>query len=113
MDVVNAEQAKIAEAAGACAVMALERVPADIRAHGGVARSSDPQMIKEIRAAVTIPVMAKVVREETSTKNSDHDKCICFIARCALATLWRRRSWRRLESTLSTRARSSRRPMVT
>jgi pyridoxal 5'-phosphate synthase pdxS subunit len=52
-------QARIAEEAGACAVMALERVPADIRAQGGVARMSDPKMIKEIMAAVTIPVMAK------------------------------------------------------
>jgi pyridoxal 5'-phosphate synthase pdxS subunit len=60
MDVVNAEQAKIAEEAGACAVMALERVPADIRAQGGVARMSDPKLIAEIQAAVTIPVMAKV-----------------------------------------------------
>ncbi|KAJ2081699.1 Pyridoxal 5'-phosphate synthase subunit snz1 [Coemansia sp. RSA 988] len=60
MDVVNAEQALIAEEAGACAVMALERVPADIRKDGGVARMSDPQMIKEIIEAVTIPVMAKV-----------------------------------------------------
>ncbi|CAF9936852.1 MAG: Pyridoxal 5'-phosphate synthase subunit snz1 [Heterodermia speciosa] len=59
MDVVNAEQARIAEEAGACAVMALERVPADIRAQGGVARMSDPQMIKEIIQTVTIPVMAK------------------------------------------------------
>lgn len=59
MDVVNAEQARIAEQAGACAVMALERVPADIRAQGGVARMSDPQMIEEIMQAVTIPVMAK------------------------------------------------------
>lgn len=59
MDVVNAEQARIAEEAGACAVMALERVPADIRAQGGVARMSDPEMIKEIKKAVTIPVMAK------------------------------------------------------
>merc|ERR1712169_162250 len=59
MDVVNAEQARIAEEAGACAVMALERVPADIRRDGGVARMSDPQLIKEIQAAVTIPVMAK------------------------------------------------------
>jgi pyridoxal 5'-phosphate synthase pdxS subunit len=59
MDVVNAEQAKIAEEAGAVAVMALERVPADIRAEGGVARMSDPDMIKEIQEAVTIPVMAK------------------------------------------------------
>ena len=59
MDVVNPEQAKIAEDAGAVAVMALERVPSDIRRDGGVARMSDPQMIIEIQAAVTIPVMAK------------------------------------------------------
>jgi len=59
MDVTNAEQAKIAEEAGACAVMALERVPSDIRADGGVARMSDPEKITEIQAAVTIPVMAK------------------------------------------------------
>lgn len=59
MDVVNAEQAKIAEDAGAVAVMALERVPADIRAQGGVARMSDPDMIEMIQAAVSIPVMAK------------------------------------------------------
>ncbi|NDJ53610.1 MAG: pyridoxal 5'-phosphate synthase lyase subunit PdxS [Chloroflexi bacterium] len=59
MDVVNAEQAKIAEDAGAVAVMALERVPADIRAHGGVARMSDPEKIIEIMESVTIPVMAK------------------------------------------------------
>ncbi len=60
MDVTNAEQAKIAEAAGACAVMALERIPADIRAAGGVSRMSDPKLIKEIQNAVSIPVMAKV-----------------------------------------------------
>ena len=59
MDVVTPEEAKIAEEAGACAVMALERVPADIRKDGGVARMSDPTMIKGIQAAVTIPVMAK------------------------------------------------------
>ncbi|TFG61526.1 MAG: pyridoxal 5'-phosphate synthase lyase subunit PdxS [Spirochaetales bacterium] len=59
MDVVTAEHAKIAEAAGATAVMALERVPADIRVQGGVARMSDPKMIKEIQEAVSIPVMAK------------------------------------------------------
>ena len=59
MDVVNAEQAKIAEDAGAAAVMALERVPADIRRDGGVARMSDPMLIKGIQEAVTIPVMAK------------------------------------------------------
>lgn len=60
MDVVNVEQAKIAEAAGAVAVMALERVPADIRAAGGISRMSDPQMIEKIVKAVNIPVMAKV-----------------------------------------------------
>lgn len=59
MDVVNADHAKIAEDAGACAVMALERVPADIRADGGVARMSDPDMIEKIMKTVTIPVMAK------------------------------------------------------
>src|SRR5881398_2143740 len=58
-DVVNAEQARIAEEAGACAVVALERVPADIRAYGGVARMSDPELIIQIKEAVTIPVMAK------------------------------------------------------
>ncbi|MDD6561603.1 MAG: pyridoxal 5'-phosphate synthase lyase subunit PdxS [Veillonellaceae bacterium] len=59
MDVTTTEQAKIAEAAGACAVMALERIPADIRAAGGVSRMSDPKMIKGIQEAVSIPVMAK------------------------------------------------------
>src|SRR5207237_4428946 len=59
MDVVDAEQAKVAEASGAVAVMALERVPADIRRDGGVARMSDPEMIREIQEAVSIPVMAK------------------------------------------------------
>jgi len=59
MDVINAEQAKIAEEAGACAVMALERVPADIRAEGGVARMADPTIIEAIMEAVSIPVMAK------------------------------------------------------
>jgi pyridoxal 5'-phosphate synthase pdxS subunit len=59
MDVVNAEQAKIAEEAGACAVMSLERVPADIRAHGGVARMADPARVEEIINSVSIPVMAK------------------------------------------------------
>lgn len=59
MDVTTPEQAKIAEEAGACAVMALEKIPADIRAAGGVARMSDPKMIKEIQQAVSIPVMAK------------------------------------------------------
>ncbi len=66
MDVVNASQAKIAEAAGACAVMALERVPSDIRAQGGVARMSDPQLIKDIQKAVSIPVMAKIRIGHTS-----------------------------------------------
>lgn len=60
MDVTTKEQAKIAEAAGACAVMALERIPADIRQAGGVSRMSDPRLIKEIQEAVSIPVMAKV-----------------------------------------------------
>ncbi|MCF7804799.1 MAG: pyridoxal 5'-phosphate synthase lyase subunit PdxS [Candidatus Marinimicrobia bacterium] len=60
MDVTNAEQAKIAEDAGAVAVMALERIPADIREHGGVARMSDPLLIREIQESVSIPVMAKV-----------------------------------------------------
>lgn len=60
MDVTTPEQAKIAEAAGACAVMALERIPADIRAAGGVSRMSDPKMIRGIQEAVSIPVMAKV-----------------------------------------------------
>ena len=60
MDVTSPEQARIAEDAGACAVMALERIPADIRAAGGVSRMSDPKMIKSIQEAVSIPVMAKV-----------------------------------------------------
>lgn len=60
MDVTTPEQARIAEDAGACAVMALERIPADIRAAGGVSRMSDPAMIKGIQEAVSIPVMAKV-----------------------------------------------------
>ena len=59
MDVTNHEQAMIAESAGACAVMALERIPSDIRKDGGIARMSDPEMIKEIQKSVSIPVMAK------------------------------------------------------
>lgn len=59
MDVVTPEQARIAEDAGAVAVMALERVPADIRAHGGVARMSDPEVVERITSSVSIPVMAK------------------------------------------------------
>ena len=70
---VDVEQAKIAEAAGAVAVMALERIPADIRRDGGVARMSDPSMIKEIKAAVTIPVMAKVRWQETSKRGKKRD----------------------------------------
>ena len=82
MDVTTPEQAKIAEAAGACAVMALERIPADIRAAGGVSRMSDPKMIKGIQEAVSIPVMAK-----------------CRIGHFAEAQL--------SKSTISTRARCS------
>ncbi len=59
MDVINADQARIAEEAGACAVMALEKVPADIRKDGGVARMVDPRKVKEIMKTVTVPVMAK------------------------------------------------------
>ena len=59
MDVTNVEEAKIAESAGACAVMALERIPSDIRKDGGIARMSDPKMIEEIQKSVSIPVMAK------------------------------------------------------
>ena len=59
MDVTNPEQAKIAEDAGACAVMALERIPSDIRKDGGIARMSDPEMIRGIQETVSIPVMAK------------------------------------------------------
>lgn len=76
MDVTNAEQAVIAEKAGAVAVMALERVPSDIRRDGGVARMSDPKLIKEIKAAVSIPVMAK--------------------ARIG-TTLWKRKFWKNSE----------------
>ena len=67
MDVTTPEQAKIAEAAGACAVMALERIPADIRAAGGVSRMSDPRMIKGIQQAVSIPVRSE---EHTSELQS-------------------------------------------
>src|SRR3712207_8198003 len=75
MDVVNAEQARVAEEAGAVAVMSLERVPADIRAQGGVARMSDPEKISEIQEAVSIPVMAKarIGQDRKSTRlNSSH-----------------------------------------
>ena len=70
MDVTTAEQASIAEDAGACAVMALERVPADIRAQGGVARMADPDKIREIQEAVTIPVMAKAASGTSSRRRS-------------------------------------------
>jgi len=83
MDVVTPEHAKIAEDAGACAVMALERVPADIRATGGVARMSDPELILKIIDAVSIPVMAK----------------------CRIVTLSRRRCWSPSALTSSTRAK--------
>ena len=73
MDVTNVEQAKIAEEAGAVAVMALERVPSDIRRDGGVARMSDPGMIADIKKAVTVPVMAKARIDRKSTRlNSSH-----------------------------------------
>lgn len=84
MDVTTPEQAKIAEEAGAVAVMALERIPADIRAAGGVSRMSDPKMIKEIQEAVSIPVMAKV----------------------ASATLWKLLFWRPSISITSTNPKS-------
>ncbi|GAA4158317.1 hypothetical protein GCM10023068_44480 [Leifsonia shinshuensis] len=70
MDVVTAEQARIAEDAGAVAVMALERVPADIRAQGGVARMSDPDLIESIIAEVSIPVMAKAASATSSRHRS-------------------------------------------
>ena len=76
MDVVTAEQAKIAEDAGAVAVMALERVPADIRAQGGVSRMSDPDMIDSIIGAVSIPVMAKAGSVTSSRR------------RCCRASVW-------------------------
>ena len=85
MDVTTPEQARIAEAAGACAVMALERIPADIRAAGGVSRMSDPKMIKGIQEAVSIPVMVSA----------------------ASVTLLRLRFFRLSKSTISTRARCS------
>ena len=84
MDVTTPEQARIAEAAGACAVMALERIPADIRAAGGVSRMSDPKMIQGIQEAVSIPVMAK-----------------CRI-----------RFWKLLKLTTLTNPKSSLRPMM-
>ena len=90
MDVTTPEQAKTAEEAGACAVMALERIPADIRAAGGVSRMSDPKMIRGIQEAVSIPVMAKV----------------------RIGHFVRHRYWRRLRSTILMRARCFRRPTM-
>lgn len=75
LDVINVEQARIAEDAGAVAVMALERIPADIRVDGGVARMSDPKMIREIKAAVSIPVMAKVCGARMSSRS-----CTAFVS---------------------------------
>ena len=72
MDVTTPEQARIAESAGACAVMALERIPADIRAAGGVSRMSDPKMIRGIQEAVSIPVMAKCRDRKSTRLNSSH-----------------------------------------
>jgi pyridoxal 5'-phosphate synthase pdxS subunit len=87
MDVTNAEQARIAEDAGACAVMALERVPADIRRDGGVARMADPTKIREIQESVTIPVMAKarighfVEAQRPTTSTSGRSRCRSCAAR--------------------------------
>ncbi len=79
MDVVNVEQARIAEEAGAVAVVALEHVPADVQAEGGVARMSDPGLIKEIKKAVTIPVMAKArIGEFALGFCPDSDTCLVY-----------------------------------
>ncbi len=75
MDVINAEQAKIAEAAGAVAVMALERVPSDIRKAGGVARMADPRIVEEVMGAVSIPVMAKARIAYSRSKNLRGNGC--------------------------------------
>ena len=87
MDVTNAQEAEIAEAAGAVAVMALERVPSDIRRDGGVARMSDPKLIKEIKSAVSIPVMAKVrighiVEAEILEALGIDYICLLYTSRC-------------------------------
>lgn len=115
MDVINVEQAKIAEAAGAVAVMALERIPADIRYDGGVARMSDPAMINEIRAAVTIPVMAKVNNlSQIPTTTPQHedsereDVTFQYLQRFALDTSLKHRYWRQSKWTTLTRAKSLR-----
>ena len=78
MDVTTPEQARIAQEAGACAVMALERIPADIRAAGGVARMSDPAMIKGIQNAVTIPVMAKCFLPQMTSTTSTRQSSTCL-----------------------------------
>ena len=90
MDVTTPEQAKIAEQAGACAVMALERIPADIRAAGGVSRMSDPKMIRGIQEAVSIPVMAKRLKSTTLTRAK------CFLRQMMYITLTRPSSRYRL-----------------
>lgn len=107
MDVATVEQAKIAEEAGAVAVMALERIPADIRKDGGVARMTDPQLIKDIQAAVTIPVMV----------NQNYLLLFLFIMlfifvvlifdrqKPALGTLSKHKSWKLLKLTTSTKVR--------
>ena len=77
MDVTTPEQAKIAEAAGACAVMALERVPADIRAAGGVARMADPTIVKRIMEVVSIPVMAKARGARAAPPTVTHAASYC------------------------------------
>ena len=99
MDVTTPEQARVAEDAGACAVMALERIPADIRAAGGVSRMSDPAMIKGIQEAVSIPVMAKVrighiaeariLRRPMTSITSTRHSSTC--RSCAVRRTWVRR----------------------
>ena len=88
MDVINAEQAKIAQEAGACAVMALERVPADIRADGGVARIADPTIIEAIMKAVSIPVMAKCRIGHFVEAQALEALGVDFIDKSEVLTLW-------------------------
>jgi pyridoxal 5'-phosphate synthase pdxS subunit len=101
MDVTNAEQAKIAEDAGACAVMALERVPSDIRKEGGVARMAAPRIIREIMDTVSIPVMAKVrighfaeaqVLEALEVDYIDESEVLTPARSCAERAIWAKRS---------------------